>query len=184
MKKKKEEKDTRKLRIILDILIILIGFVFLYFGIRDAKVYISNIKKSDAEVFHKEYSYVSVKECVYEYISLKDANKLLKENSVILIGNSEDPYTQVLVKPLNDIYKNKKIYYLKSSVLDSNKKEFDSFKKVLGVKEFNTPTIIITKGNKHVILLKEDIYDSEFDGAPIEYFNNENKEKLKELVTN
>ena len=140
-------------------------------------------KNKSANLKHDRRMNIRVTDDEYEIIK-SNANKLLKENSVILIGNSEDPYTQVLVKPLNDIYKNKKIYYLKSSMLDSNKKEFDSFKKVLGVKEFNTPTIIITKGNKHVILLKEDIYDSEFDGAPIEYFNNENKEKLKELVTN
>ena len=184
MKKKNNQKDTKKLRIILDILIILIGFVFLYFGIRDARIYYANMKKSDAEIFHKEYSYVSVKDCVYEYISLKDANKILKEDSVILIGDSEDPYSQVLVKPLNDIYKGKKIYYLQSVLLDSKKKEYNSFKKELKVKEFTTPMIILSKSNKHKVLTKNDIYDSEFDGAPIEYFNNERKEKLKELVTN
>ena len=184
MKKKNNEKDTRKLRIILDILIILIGFVFLFIGIRDARIYFASMKKSDAEIFHKEYSYVRKKECVYEYISLKEANKLLDENSVILIGDSEDPYTQVLVKPLNDIYKGKKIYYLKSSLLDSKGKAYNSFKKVLNVKEFTTPMIILSKANKHIVLTKDNIYDSEFDGAPIEYFNNERKEKLKELVTN
>ena len=184
MKKKNNQKDTKKLRIILDILIILIGFVFLYFGIRDARIYYANMKKSDAEIFHKEYSYVSVKESVYEYISLKEANKILKEDSVILIGDSEDPYSQVLVKPLNDIYKGKKIYYLQSVLLDSKKKEYNSFKKELKVKEFTTPMIILSKSNKHKVLTKNDIYDSEFDGAPIEYFNNERKEKLKELVTN
>ena len=90
----------------------------------------------------------------------------------------------MLVKPLNDIYKGKKIYYLQSVLLDSKKKEYNSFKKELKVKEFTTPMIILSKSNKHKVLTKNDIYDSEFDGAPIEYFNNERKEKLKELVTN
>ena len=89
MKKKNNQKDTKKLRIILDILIILIGFVFLYFGIRDARIYYANMKKTDAEIFHKEYSYVSVKDCVYEYISFQFPDTYLLSTTNLLSSRQD-----------------------------------------------------------------------------------------------
>ena len=172
----------QRLRIILDILIIIIGIVFLVFGIRDGIKEINRYKVSDAEKFHKSYSYVSTKESVYEYISLGKATKLLEEDSVILVGKTTNAWTQVLVKPLNDIYKDSKIYYVEMDDIENTSPAYHKFLSKLGVKKMDIPTIVVTKSDKTKIISKDDIVDKDYEGAPIDYFNKETKNKLKELL--
>lgn len=184
-KKNKKQIDTRKLEIILDIILILVGFVFLYFGIRDLMVKIDSTKVTDAEKFSRKYSYVSKDESIYKYISYKDAEIYLKSNgAIILVGNPLDSWTQVLVKPLNDLYKTKgkEIYYLELNDEDIGTRSYISLIKALNVKSLNTPTIIKVDKTKFKVYTKKDIYDSSYDGAPIDYFTKENIEKLKKLI--
>lgn len=185
MAKKKKEIDTRKLEIILDIILILVGFVFLYFGIRDLKVKIDSTKITDGERFAKTYSYVSKDESVYKYVSyVEAANIVTNADATILVGEPLDPWTQVLVKPLNDIYKKKKqnIYYLEFSDKDKETHSYNVFTKSIKKKNLSTPMIIISKKGKQKIYTKSDIYDKSYDGAPIDYFTKENLDKLKKLI--
>ena len=46
---------NRTTRIILDIIIIIIGVIFLIFGIRDFIGQVNSLKQSDLEKFKKEY---------------------------------------------------------------------------------------------------------------------------------
>lgn len=172
----------KRLRIILDVLIIIIGIVFLFFGIKDGIKEFDKYKVSDAEKFHKSYNYVSVKESVYEYVSLRKATKLLDENSVILVGKTTNAWTQVLVKPLNDIYKDSKIYYVELDDIENTSPAYHQFLSKLKLKKMDIPTVIVTKEGKHKIISRDDIVDKDYEGAPIDYFNKETKNKLKELL--
>lgn len=170
---------NKKLRILLDILLILIGVVFLVFGVKDAISYFNQNTVSDAQKFHKSYNYVSTNDSVYEYITLKETNNL--ENGIILVGEPTDSWTQVLVKPLNDIAKTNdmKVYYLETTDLKNTDKYYTSVLYKLNVTKLTTPTIAIVKNSKvSKLYLKSDLYDKEYDGAPIDYFD---KTKLEDF---
>ena len=102
----------------------------------------------------------------------------------ILVGNPTDSWTRILVKPLNDIYKekNKTIYYLEINDDIKKTNEYKDFLKVLKVKNLNTPSIIISKNSKISIYTKDDIISKDYDGIPLEYFNDDNIKKFKELI--
>lgn len=172
----------KRIRIITDILIILFGVVFLVFGIKDATKEINKNKVSDAERFHRSYNYVSTKESVYEYVSIKKAISLLDDDCVLLIGKTTNSWTQVLVKPLNDIYKDGKIYYLELDNIENTSPAYNKLLAKLNVKKLDIPTIVISKKGKLNIVTRNDIVDKDYEGAPIDYFNKETKNKLKELL--
>lgn len=181
-KKTKQTRNTRKLRITLDIILILIGFVFLGFGINDLIGKINSNKVSDSERFHMSYNYVPAKKSKYKYVDISMASKLLKsDDAVILLGNPTDPWTQVLVKPLNDIIKGKVIYYVETKTLDVDNKNVKKFLENAKLKSIETPTLITVDKGKTTILTKKDIY-GDYKGVPLEYFNEDNINKLKELV--
>ena len=181
-KKTNKNVNTRKLRITLDIILILIGFVFLGFGINDLIGKINSNKISDSERFHMSYNYVSVKKSKYKYIDISRANKLLKsDDAIMLLGSPTDPWTQVLVKPLNDVIKGKVIYYLEVKDINTDSKNFKKLLEKTKLESAMTPTLIIVKKGKITILTKKDIYEN-YKGVPLEYFNEDNINKLKELV--
>jgi len=172
-------------RIIIDIIVIIIGIVFLTSGIKDAYNLYQSSQIKDNLVFRKSYRDME-EDNIYKYISIKEANKLLeKESGTILIGSPHDSWTQILVKPLHDYSKEyvSNIYYLETDDLDTESKEYTKLIDKLG--EISTPMIIITKNGKtEVKLTKNDIYDDEnFEGAPIDYFNEENIASLQSKLS-
>ena len=171
-----------KIRIVTDILIIIIGIIFLIFGVKDGIKEINKNKISDAERFHRSYSYVSTNESVYEYVSVRKATSLLDEDCVILIGKTTNAWTQVLVKPLNDIYKDGKIYYLELDDIENTSPIYNKLLAKLNVKKIDVPSVVISKKDKLKIITRNDIVDKDYEGAPIDYFNKETKNKLKELL--
>ena len=174
--------NNKKLRIILDSLIIIIGVVFLVFGVRDGIKDINKHKLTDAEKFHKSFNYVSVEDSVYEYVSIRGVYKVLDEDSIVLFGDKNNAWTQVLVKPLNDIYKGKKIYYVEMNDIDPDSPAYEGILSKLKIKKLIIPTVVVTKDKKRVVLSRDDIVDKDYEGAPIDYFNDQTIDKLKELL--
>lgn len=174
--------NKNKLRIIVDILIILIGVVFLIFGVKDGVKEINKHKVTDGEKFHRSFSYVSAEESVYEYVSIRGVYSVLDEDSVVLFGDKNNAWTQVLVKPLNDIYKNDKIYYVEMNDIDLESPAYEGILSKLKIKKLIIPTVVITKNNKYKIISRDDIVDKDYVGAPIDYFTKSKVNKLKELV--
>lgn len=176
---------NKKLRITLDIITILIGMIFLFWGIKDAYSLYKNSKVDDNVKFAHSYTSVS-KDNIYKYASLKDVNKLLKsDNAVIIFGKTTDPWMQVLVAPLESICKEyvDVIYYLELDNIDFSDKEYKSVLEKVG--SLSSPEVIFIKSSKIAETLeKSDIYDENFEGAPIEYFDKNNlatfNDKIKE----
>ena len=177
-------KTNKKVRLTIDVLLIILGIAFLIFGIKDLKTFISNqnIKISDAEKFKRDYQYVE-EDNVYKYIKIKNLSTLLesKEEKIVLIGSPLDPWTQVITLPLNNIVKSmkKNIYYLD---LDDVDKESKDYKKVLKALKVATPTVIVKTKTDINILDKQVLYDSKYTDAPIEYWTDERIDKLEKLI--
>lgn len=178
--------NNRKYRILVDLILIILGIIFLVFGIKDVIDKYNSEKVTDATLFKREYKEVS-EDNVYKYLNLKDAEKMLKEETgIILIGNSLNSWTQVLVGPLNEIAKEEKreIYYLSTKEIDKESKNYKNILKILNKKELEVPNLIFIKEGKILkIYSKEDLYDKEYDGAPIEYWTEEQKTVLKEEIS-
>lgn len=168
-------------RIIIDIALIVAGVVLLIFGIKDAVDKISSLKVEDGVRFNRSYSYVS-EDNRYKYVDLKAATKLLKEKSgILLIGSPKDTWTQVLVKPLHDIVPdNLDIYYLEIDDLDEDTRAYKEFP--INLKDAGTPVIVIANGGGLEVFKKQDIYDEEYAGIPLDYFDEERVSSLKELL--
>lgn len=168
-------------RIIIDIALIIAGIILLIFGIKDAVDKINALKVEDGVRFNRSYSYVEENNR-YKYVDLKAATKLLKEKSdILLIGSPKDTWTQVLVKPLHDIVPdNLDIYYLEVEGLDEDTKAYKEFP--INLKEVGTPIIVIANGGELEVFKKQDIYDEEYDGIPLDYFDEERVSSLKKLL--
>lgn len=177
---------NKKLRIIIDILLILVGIVLLVFGIKDVYNTFKVEEVPDALIFRKSYNSVS-EDNSYKYITLKEADELLRDGTgIILIGSPSDAWMQVLVSPLDDIAKSYEldIYYLELDKLDTNSTIYEEFE--IDLSKINTPSILLIKeGTILKEMSKDDIFESNFEGAPIEYFDEENlikfKNSLKEI---
>ena len=173
---------NKRLRIIVDIILIVVGIIFLIFGIKDAIDMYNSSKVSDALLFKKSYSYVP-EDNVYNYVSLKELNKMLKKNSfILLIGEPLDSWTQVLVNPLNEVAssKDQKIYYLETTDLNSSSSDYENLLSNLDLDELTTPYIAFIKdGSIYKTYSKDDLYESDYDGAPIDYWTENRLNTLK-----
>lgn len=162
---------NKKLRIAIDIFAIILGIIFLVFGIKDAINTFENMKVSDSAIFKKSYQYVP-KDNHYKYVTIKEAANV---SGVILIGSPEDTWTQILVEPLNSAI-SEDIYYLENKDIDKKSKNYKEFLDLIDTKELSNPMIIFVKDGKvKKIYLKDDIFDKDFEGAPIEYWSDESK---------
>ena len=176
-------KRIKIIEITLDIIIIILGVVFLISGIKDAVIKFNKYRLTDEKRFSGVYN-LSLKDNRFKTLSVKEAKMNVFNDITILVGNPTDSWTRILVKPLNDIYKekNKTIYYLEINDDIKKTNEYKEFLKVLKVKSLNTPSIIISKNSKISIYTKDDIINKDYDGIPLEYFNDDNIKKFKELI--
>lgn len=178
---------NKKSRIILDLILIILGIIFLVFGIKDAiEMFKStNTKIEDAVLFKKDYSYAP-NDNVYEYLTLEDADEMLESGTgIMLISSPTDAWTQVLVEPLDYIVKYEKetIHYQENKKLDESSKHYKSILSKLDTDMLSNPTIIFIKnGTINKIYLKEDIYDVDYEGAPVDYWNDELRRKFNENI--
>ena len=151
-------KDNKALRITVDVILICVAFVFLYFGVKEAIEKIEATKIADDVKFNRSYRDVE-KGNLYRYIDEKKMNALLKESGVFFRGNPDDSWSQVVAKPLYDVIKDhgiEEIYYFET--------------------DKNVPCIVVVRdGDVLVELQKDDLFDEEFEGSPIEYFEDEDR---------
>lgn len=178
---------NKALRIGVDLILIILGIIFLVFGIKDLNSMIHANDKTDAELMSSEYMYLS-KENVYEYITFKNLTKLLYESGsgMVLIGSPQSPWTQVLVSPLNIIAKeeNIKIYYIDINDVDINYDTKDVNKAPV-LKDYDVPKVFFVKDGEILgEYKKEDLYDKNYDGIPLEYWTEEKLEMLNETMKN
>ena len=154
---------SKIMRIIVDLVLIGLGIVFLVFGIKDLMIKIEETKTPDNIKFAKTYTNVG-SDNDFTYV-----NNASVENGIVFVGDKNDVWSLVLAPVLNRLIKDKsvsKYYYEVNS---------------------DTPVIIVRKDNESVLELnKEDLYESDFDGIPIEYWTddriNELNDKLSEYI--
>lgn len=152
-------KNTKSMRIIVDLVLIILGIIFLVFGIKDAIKQRENSKTKDNVLFSTNYKNVST-DNVYKYI-----NNIDDTDGLILICNPHDPYCYVLAPVLNDIAKENDI------IINYYEKDTD------------IPLIKFRKDKKDIKdIKKEDIFDKNYNGILIEYFNYDKIDKLKSLL--
>lgn len=181
-------KTNKKSRIAIDALLIILGIVFLIFGIKDFKNFISNqnAKISDAERFKADYQYVN-KDNSYKYTSIEELKTMLnsKEERIILLGSPLDPWTQVIVSHLDEYAKSveKSIYYLELDKVDKESEDYKELLKTLKIDELYLPTIVVQNKDKSEVLDKTKIYDSNYTEAPIDYWTEERIEELKRVLS-
>lgn len=170
---------NKKVRIGLDITLIIVGIVFLVFGIKDAVTMYKSSKVDDNVKFYRSYSSVE-KDNIYDYLSIKETDKFLKDGTgVIIFGETTDPWMQVLVKPLEDIVRDNlnKIYYFELDDVNIDD-EAKNIKQKIG--NITSPRILIVKNGKILTdLQKGDLIDEEYEDAPIDYYDEERIETLK-----
>lgn len=173
--------NNKALRIGIDIALVLIGVVFLIFGIKDAINFIKGQTISDPVQFSKDFREIS-EDNIYKYIDVSKAEKILNDESgVILIGSKSDAWMHVLVSPLNDILKEnvESIYYLEIETIQDDDYKILEEK----IQSLNSPCIIIIKNGEIITKLsKSDLIEETFDGAPIEYYTEERIDSLKEKL--
>ncbi len=173
----------KPLRITIDVIVIIVGIVLLVLGVNDAIDKIESLKVADSLRFKKSYSYVD-EDNRYKYVDLKAANKMLKKGTgILLIGSPEDPWTQVLVKHLDVLAKNIDIdiSYLEKDDIDIESSAYKDFP--IDIITVSTPHIALIKDGSLVKeISKEDIYGSEYEGAPIDYFTAERIETFNVLL--
>lgn len=170
--------------ILADILLIIVGVVFLISGINDFKDYYNRSHPSDAALFHLSYTSVLEKDAKYEYIKLNKINNILNENVIIFAGNTKDAFSQILAKPLNDIMleKDEKIYYLELDNIDTKNTKYSEFLQKINTEKLSTPSIIVKKDNNIKVITKNDWFNKEYDGILVEYFDEEQIDNLKKLI--
>lgn len=180
MKKKTTNRPVTKKQVIIgDILLIILGVVFFIFGVKDAIEFNNSNKVDDAAKFHHSYTYVSKDECNYKYVSVKNALKLLDDDAIIFVGKTTDTWSQVIARPLNDMYN--EIYYLEIDEI----KEDNNYSKLvskLNVEKLTSPMVIVSNKSEIKVYTKSDLYDKEYDGIPLEYWTDERTNELKELL--
>ncbi|HBA37755.1 MAG TPA: hypothetical protein DCY94_03445 [Firmicutes bacterium] len=171
----------KKLRIAIDVVVIIVAFIFLFIGIKDAIDLLKGKELDDNVKFARTYSSV-LKDNSYEYTSINDV--LEAKSTIILIGETTDPWMHVLVSPLDNIAKKygKKIKYLELDGLDTSSKEYKKLENLYG--KLSSPMIILIKnGTTLTVFSKKDIIDNDFDGAPIEYFDIERTKNLADKLS-
>ncbi len=176
--------NNKTIRIIIDCLVIIIGIVFLVLGIKDAFNFFKKPTIEDSVKFKKSYSNVS-KDNIYKYVTLSEANDILfNKTGIMLLGKTTDPWMQVLVEPLNDIVKEEDIeviYYLEmNDIKEEPLGDYDKPVIQTRLEEINLPYIFIIKNGTILQELGcEDIFDPDYKGAPIDYFDEQNKNTVK-----
>lgn len=174
---------NNKLRILIDILLIILGVVFLIFGIKDFKEeFFTKSEVTDGMRFHREYNYVSEKESIYTYIKVQDYLDI-NDDSYLLIGSNKSPLTNVIVKPLNDIAKQNKVklYYIKNDISDD--KNYNKLLKKIKLDNLDKePIIVVIKNKKVTTYTKENLYEKDFTESPIEYWTDDRISSLNELL--
>lgn len=169
-------------RLAVDVIMIIVGIALLIWGIKDAYDFFKPPKVDDNILFRRSYRSVP-EDNKYRYINKEDVENVFEEGSNILIlGKTTDPWMQVLVGPLNEIIKDEVdvIYYLEMDDLTFTEEE-----KINGIRfdNLSLPHIfVIESGDIKKSLGYKDIFDSDFDGAPIEYFDEEHKAILKDYL--
>ncbi len=162
--------NNKTLRIVVDAVLIIVGIVFLVFGIKDAVEMYKSSTTPDDVLFSRSYRDVS-EDNPYEYVTSREFEDLTKSGTgVIFVGNPNDAWSQVLAGPLTDVlkkYELEHVYYFET--------------------EEDTPRVLIVRdGGKIEEFAKSDIFDEEYDGIPIEYFGEEehknNLERLLEVI--
>lgn len=179
---------NKTLRIVLDLVLIIVGIVFLIIGIKDAYNFYKENKIADNVRFMRSYR-SAPEDNIYKYVTLDEANDiLLNGTGLIFLAKTNDPWAQVFVAHLNEIAKEyiDEIYYLEMDDIDMDKQE-DKLELQNRFGNMLLPYIIIVKDGKILSELdKDDIVDADFDGAPIEYFDEETikdvKEKLSKII--
>ena len=153
---------SKSFRIIIDLLVVILGIVFLVFGIKDTIKSFSQPTIEDNIKFSKSYTNVPTNN-IYKYVEsideIEDEN-----NTVIFVGNPKDEWSQVLACVLFDVLNDKYniIYYLE---------EYDS----------SIPNLIILKNGKQSIYKKNDLIEPNYKEAPIDYWTDERKLNLLKL---
>lgn len=173
----------KKVRILIDCLVIVVAFLFLIFGIKDAiAMFKGDGEPSDNVKFARTYRSVD-KDNIYRYVNEKEALELTNEKSLIILGKKTDPWMQVLVNPLETITKDyvKEIHYLELDDIDTSSKDYRNLEERIG--SISSPKIVLsTDGEILTVLDKTDIVDLNFDGAPIEYFDEERIDALEKKL--
>ncbi len=179
--------DNKKLRILIDIVLIILGIIFLVFGIKDAISMYNSTRIEDSVLFKKDFPYVS-SDNIYEYMSIKELDKFVqKDTGIILIGNKNDSWTQVLVEPLNESvsYEYSKIYYYENDGSDKETKNYKNILSQLKIEKISNPTIVfVIDGKISNVYFKNDIYDGDYEGTPIDYWNEESKQNFSKNILN
>lgn len=174
---------NKTLRIILDLVLIIVGIIFLIIGINDAYNLYKDSKSNDNITFKKSYNSVK-QDNIYKYIKLQEIDKILdNEKGILLIGKTTDPWMHILVSPVNDILEGEieKIYYLELDNIDETSETFIDLNKRLD--KLNSPCIVIfNKGQLLTVLNKEDIFNPDYEGAPIDYYDDKRIDELKEKL--
>lgn len=178
--------SNKTIRIIVDCILIILGIVFLALGIKDAYNFSKRNEIDDNVKFKRSYSNVP-KDNIYKYVTLDEANDILfNKSGVILLGKTTDPWMQVLVKPLNDIVKEKLdvIYYLEmNDIKEEPLSDFDKPVIQTRLDDIALPYIYIVKdGTILTELGRDELFSKDYEGAPIEYFNDERIESLKQKI--
>ena len=148
---------SKPFRITIDLILIILGIIFLVFGIKDAISTFSTKELDDNVKFSKSYTNVPT-DNTFKYI--KSLDNLDEQNAIIFIGNPNDVWSQVISPVLYEIVKDKYdvIYY---------------YEELEDVPEI----IIINESNKN-FFKKDDLINSDYEGIPIEYFTQEKRLEL------
>ena len=176
---------NKKFRIIVDLVLIIVGILFLALGIKDLVKELNSKTVNSAEKFASSYSSVDT-DNVFEYISLKDLNKILNEKkALVFIGDKLDPWSQILAKPLNEVAKKTgiKINYVELNEQDFSQKEYSKVLSKLEIKKFNAPMVVFSQKDTNEYLNKDEIFDTKFEGAPIEYWTSEKLDEFDNYMS-
>ena len=152
---------SKPFRITIDLILIILGIVFLVFGIKDAISTFSTPTLEDNVKFSKSYTNVPI-DNIFKYIESLD--KVNGQNAIIFIGNPYDVWSQVITPVLYEMIKDKYdvIYYYEQ--------------------KDDVPQIIIIDDTVKQVYKKDDLIEKEYKDAPIEYFTEENKNKLSNIL--
>ena len=148
---------SKGIRITIDAILIVLGIIFLVFGIKDAINTFSTQKLDDNVRFSKSYTNVPT-DNTFKYVeSISELDN--KSKVVIFIGNPKDVWSQVLAPVLYDITKDKYevVYYVENTE--------------------DVPQVIVINDSKFTYK-KDDMINSNYNGVPIEYFTLEKKTEL------
>lgn len=151
---------TKVIRITIDLILIVLGIIFLVFGIKEAISTFSVPQYEDSIRFSKNYTNVT-RNNNYKYIeNIND----VKDNGIIFVGNPKDAWSQVLASVLETILKDKtnEIYYYEGEIE-------------------NVPQIIIIDNEEKTIYQKSDLIEKDYEEAPIFYWTESRLEQLSKI---